>query len=175
METSMLEYQSRTIDSRALNELPDHSGQRRPAEVEFFAEPPAEIGKVKSAESTLRPGRESMPLAMRLLIGIAVGGAIALGGYYLGRSTDQFEREFYQRVGYMLGAAGLGITLLVTRFKVVCSFVGENGVASFTLKGRRDGSPKVQLLLFAQAEELRAKQIRQYVNGVYVGTRYDFT
>ncbi len=170
----MLEYQSRTIDSRALNELPDHSGQRRSKEVEFFAEPPAEIGKVKSAESTLRPGREQMPFPLRLLICIGAGGAIVFGAYFLGRGADQFDREFYQRMGYLLGAGALVVALLVTRFKVVCSFVGENGVASFTLKKRRDGSPKVQLLLFAQAEELRAKQIRQYVNGAYIGTRYDF-
>src|SRR5262249_2569061 len=155
MESSMLEYQSRTVDSRALNELPDHSGQRRSVEMEFFAEPPAEIGKIKSAESTLKPGRESMPFPLRLLLSIAVGGAIALGGYALGRNINQFEREFYQRAGYMLGAAAFGVTLLVTRFKVICSFVGEDWTASFTLQGRRDRQPKVQMLRFSQAEELQ--------------------
>lgn len=170
----MLEHQSRMIDSRALNELPDHSGQQRQAEVEFFAEPPPEIGKVKSAESTLRPGREPMSFPVRLLIGVVLGGAIAFGGYYLGRSADEFDRQTYQGLGYFFGAVALGIALLATRFKVICTFVGEEGTASFTLKGSRDGKPKVQLLQFAQAEELRARQTRQYVNGVYVGTRYDY-
>src|SRR6266403_1938645 len=156
MESSMLAYQSRMIDSRALNELPDHSGQRRLAEVEFFAEPPTEIGKVKSAESTLRPGRHPMPFAVRLLIGVIVGGAIVFSGYRLGRGAGQVDRETFQILGYLFGTAALGITLLVTRFKVVCSFVGEEGIASFTLKGQRDTKSKVQLLLFAQAEELRA-------------------
>lgn len=171
----MLEHQSRMIDSRALNELPDHSGQRRQAEVEFFAEPPAEIGKVKSAESTLRPGREPMSFPVRLLIGVALGGAFVFGAYYLGRHDTPFEQEFDHRAGYFFGAIALSVTLLVTRFKVVCSFVGEDGTASFTLTRRRDGIPKVQLLQFAQAEELRAKQTRHYLNGVYTGTTYNYT
>ena len=170
----MLTYQSRMIDSRALNDLPDHSGKQRPTEVEFFAEPPAEIGKVKSAESTLRPGRQPMPFQVRLLIGILLGGAIVCGGYWLGHDFDQADRQTLQILGYFFGASALGITLLATRFKVTCSFVGEKGSAMFTLKGRRDGNSKVQLLLFTQAEELRAKQIRHYVNGVYTGTSYDY-
>jgi hypothetical protein len=163
------------VDSRSLNELPDHSGQRRPAEVEFFAEPPAEIGKVKSAESTLRPGREPMSFPTRLFISVLLGGAIAFTGYYLGLKADRFDRATFQNLGYFVGAGALGITLLVTRFKVICSFVGEEGAASFTLKGRRDGKPKVQLLQFAHAEELRANQTRHYVNGVYTQTTYDYT
>jgi hypothetical protein len=175
MEASMLEHQSRMIDSRALNELPDHSGERRPTEVEFFAEPPVEIGKVKSAESTLRPGRQPMAFPLRLLIGILLGGGIAFGGYWLGRGGSEEDRQTLQILGYCAGAGALGITLLATRFKVISSFVGEKGAASFTVKGRRDAKPKVQLLLFAQAEELRAKQIRHFVNGVYTGTSYNYT
>src|SRR5690349_18192515 len=120
MEASMLEYQSRMIDSRALNELPDHSGQRRPAEVEFFAEPPVEIGKVQSAESTLRPGRQPMSFQARLLIAAVLGSAIVFGGYWVGRGANQVDRETFQILGYFLGAGALGITLLATRFKVIC-------------------------------------------------------
>jgi hypothetical protein len=175
MESAMLEYQSRMIDSRSLNELPDHSGQQRQAEVEFFAEPPSEIGKVQSAESTLRPGRQAMPFPMRLLIGAAVGGALVYGGYWLGRNAAEIDRQGFQIMGWILGTAALGITLLVTRFKVICTFVGEAGTANFTLKGGRYKQPKLQLLRFAEAEELRAKQTRHYVNGVYTGTHYDYT
>ena len=172
----MLEYQSPMIDSRALNELPDHSGQPRGKEVEFFAEPPAEIGKIISAESTLQPGRKAMPFLVQLLIGFIVGGAIVLGGYWLGQDASPTDREAFQIIGVALGAAALGTTLLVMRFRAVCSYVGENGIASFRLKGRRNARPKARpLLLFAQAEELRAKRIRQFVNGVYAGTSYDYT
>ena len=34
--------------------------------------------------------------------------------------------------------------------------------------------PKVEIVRFADAAELRAKQVRQHYNGVYVGTRYDY-
>jgi hypothetical protein len=116
-----------------------------------------------------------MSFQLRLLIGVVLGGAIVFGGYWLGRDANQVDREVFQILGYCFGATALGITLLVTRFKVICCFVGEKGAASFTLKGRRDGQPKAQLLLYGQAEELRTKQIRQHVNGVYTGTSYDFS
>jgi hypothetical protein len=175
MESSQLDFQSRMVDSHALNELPDHSGQPRPKQVEFFAEPPTEIGKPKSAESTLRPGREPMPVPMRLLIVAVAGGAFVFGGYWLGRGASQIDREIFQVLGWVFGIIALGIALLLTRFKVVCSFVGESGTATFTLKGRRNAKPKAQVLRFSDVEELRAKQTRQYVNGVYVGTYYDYT
>ncbi len=162
------------IDSRPLNDLPDHSGQQRGAEAEFFAEPPAEIGKVRSAESTLKPGRQPMALPLRLLIAGILGGGIVSGGYWLARDAGQADRDTYQILGWVFGMMAVGVVLLITRFKVVCSFVGEQGVAKFTLKGNREAKPKASLLLFAQAEELRAKQTRHYVNGVYTGTNYDF-
>lgn len=171
----MLEYQSRMIDSRALSELPDHSGQQRPAEVEFFAEPPAEIGKVKSAESTLRPGRQPKAFGVRLLIGSAIGGILWYGLHWAAVNASPIDRQGFEILGIVLGLGALGITLLATRFKVKCSYVGEQGAALFTLTGRREAKPKAQVLLFAQAQELRARQTRQYVNGVYVGTYYDYT
>jgi hypothetical protein len=174
MESAILEHQSRMIDSRALSELPDHAGQERLAEVEFFAEPPSEIGKVKSAESTLRPGRQPMLFGVRLLIGAVIGGAIIYAGLWLGRGANQIDRQSFEIMGLVFGFAALGITLLATRFRAKCSYVGEQGVVCFTLKGGREGKPTVQLLLFSQAHELRGKQTRQYVNGIYVGTSYDY-
>jgi hypothetical protein len=175
MESAMLDYQSRMIDSHALSQLPDHSGQQRPAEVEFFAEPPAEIGKVISAESTLRPGRQPVPFGVRLLIGAVVGGVIFYGALWASSGANPFDRQIIQILGVLLGLAALGVALLMTRFKAKCSYVGERGAAYFILKGKRDRNPKVQMLLFANAQELRAKQTRQYVNGVYTGTSYDYT
>jgi hypothetical protein len=175
VESAMLEYQSRMIDSRALSQLPDHSGKQRPAEVEFVAEPPAEIGKVKSAESSLRPGRQPMQFGVRLLIGAAVGGAVFYGALWAGSGANPFDRTTFQILGVLFGLGALGLTLLVTRFKAKCSYVGEQGAAYFILKGWRDAKPKVQMLLFANAQELRARQTRQYVNGVYCGTSYDYT
>ena len=175
MEAATLEYQSRMVDTRALSELPDHGGQRRPAEAEFFAEPPAEIGKVKSAESTLKPGGHAMSFGVRLLIGTVIGGAVLYGVRWLGNETSPADREMMQTVGVLAGLGALGITLLMTRFKAKCSYVGEQGIAEFTLKGKREAQPTVQMLLFAQARELQTRQTRHYVNGIYTGTVYDYT
>lgn len=61
-----------------------------------------------------------------------------------------------------------------TRFKHRCTYVGEHGIARFDLRGRRDAPPTGWTLLFSDAAALRASQTRQFVNGVYTGTRYDY-
>ena len=171
----MLADPSRLIDSRVLNALPDHSGQPRLAEVEFFAEPPVQIGRVLSAESTLRPGRQPIPLGVRLLIGLVLAGVILYFTRSVGRGAVPAEREVYQALGLAVAVGALGITLLLTRFKAKCTFVAEDGIACFTLKRRREAQPKAQVLLFGDAHELRARQTRHYINGVYTGTAYDYT
>jgi len=103
-----------------------------------------------------------------------VGGVIFYGMLWAGSAANSFDRATLQALGVLLGLAALGITLLVTRFKARSSYVGAQGAACFVLKGRRDAKPKAQMLLFANAQELRAKQTRQYVNGVYCGTSYDY-
>ena len=170
-----MEYQSQAVDSRGLNQLPDHSGQARSLEVEFFAGPPAEIGTVKSAESTLRPGGQPKPLQVRLLIAAVLCGLIMLGAHWVSRGADAAERMTLLILGMAFGAGAVLITFWATRFKVTCSYVGEQGAAVFTLKGRRESKPSARVLLFANVAELRAQQIRQYVNGIYTATSYDYT
>ena len=44
----------------------------------------------------------------------------------------------------------------------------------FRLRGQRQAKPKHCVLPFEIAAELRALQVRRYVNGIYQGTSYDF-
>jgi hypothetical protein len=73
------------------------------------------------------------------------------------------------------GTIIFAITLYFTRFSHRCSYVGQFGAARYMLRGSRTGHPKGEVLLFPQAVELRTRQVRQYMNGVYTGTTYDFT
>jgi hypothetical protein len=47
-------------------------------------------------------------------------------------------------------------------------------MARFQLRGSRDSQPKADVLLFKDVAELRASQTRQFINGVYAGTAYDY-
>jgi hypothetical protein len=174
MEPATLEQQPCLIDSQKLSELPDHSGQPRTTEAEFFAEPPAEIGKVRSAESTLRPGGHPMSWGARLLIGAVAGAALFYGCQWAAHGASPADRRTFELAGIAVGLGALGTCLLLTRFKVRCTYVGEQGTADFFLKGRREAKPAAQVLLFANAQELRTKQTRHYVNGIYTGTNYDY-
>ena len=62
--------------------LPDHQGSSEHNPFFFFAAPPAGIGAVKSAESTLRPGARRTPLVLRILIALATAfGTMVVMGF----------------------------------------------------------------------------------------------
>jgi hypothetical protein len=87
------------------------------------------------------------------------------------------SRDDQQAVFFFSIVAGIAVFFIMayfTRFSHRCSYVGEDGVAQFTLKGRRSARPRGDFLLFAHAGELRASQTRQFVNGIYTGTNYDY-
>lgn len=174
MDTPLLDDPTRDIDQKSMNALPDHSREPRQHDAEFFAEPPKDIGKLTSAESTLRPGQREKSLAMRLTIACAVGGVFLGGAYWLGSISVPDMVDVLHNIGWALGAAGFIGAWFITRFKVVCTFVGEQGIARATLKGQREGVPRMETLLFPQAEEVRTAQTKQYVNGIYTGTTYNY-
>ena len=51
-----------------------------------------------------------------------------------------------------------------------CFFVAKNGIAL-----ARHGSARTRHLLFNNAAELRVKQKRCFVHGIYTGTNFDFS
>jgi hypothetical protein len=67
------------------------------------------------------------------------------------------------------------LTLYFTRFRHHCNYVGERGIAAFACAGNRDNITREDLFLFRDAVELRIGQTRNYYNGVYTGTGYNFT
>jgi hypothetical protein len=140
---------------------PDHDGEMPSVPFDFFASPPREIGKLISARSSLRMGRISLPqiawVGISCLVGIAAFRlAYASGVRY------QLEPEQCKRAGILFGALGAACMFLFSlRFRPTCSFVGENGVAVATMRGRRNNPPKIRTLVFNNAAELRAYQVNQ--------------
>jgi len=156
----------------------EHSGRDIAPERDFFAPPPAEIGKIESAYTTLKSTKAPWAAPSRFAFAGTVAAVIAFAIYYFVSNMGGRNSRDLTVVAIPVGIGaliGFGIVWWATRFKHTCSYVGELGLARFVCKGSRDNISKSDVLLFADAEELRTSQTRHYTNGVYTGTTYEFT
>jgi hypothetical protein len=158
----------------ALSAVPDHRGQPRPAEFDLFADPPAAIGAVLSAESTLKKGRQEMSTPLRALIAVIPAAAVA--GVVLRYAYEAVApvRAVPTTVAAVFFVAIAGTAMYLTRFAHRCTYVGEDGLFKAELKGRRDARPTTEMMLFRDVAALKAPQTRHYHNGIYTGTNYEF-
>ncbi|MCB9949829.1 MAG: hypothetical protein H6824_02475 [Planctomycetaceae bacterium] len=155
-------------------DLKQHADISIPREMDFFVEPPPEIGELLSAHSTLTVGKEPMAPTPRLVIGLVVAIVLWLGLWGIMYSVDPSNGGLGHILGGALGLIGFGITYAVTGFKHICTFVGKLGMARYTIKGSREAEPIEELLEFDQAVDLFTGLTRHYTNGVYTGTNYFF-
>jgi len=177
MEPPPLPSPTQVASARTPDQVPDHSGQPRRVPVEFFAPPPPEIGTLVSADSTLAKGRTPMSPATRWLIAAIVGGVPLLLMLWLASTmtrSAKADRTFVRVVGVVVGLGLFLLVMLLTRFKAVCTYVGEKGAARFSVKGSPSARPRYELLVFSQASEVHTKQTRVIRNGSYSGTFYDY-
>lgn len=143
-----------------------HSGDPIPQDFVFFAAPPPEIGEVLTARTTLTSKKRPKSPMSRLLLGGLLGSLAYAGLGFLGVEAGWQIAAFF---GLLI------LVWLVTGFTHKVSYVGKEGVARLTCKGRVDRIVKSEVFRFDEAAELRTGQTRQYVNGVYSGTSYHFT
>lgn len=156
-------------------QLCNHGGGALEYDADFFVPPPAEVGELLSAHTTMRQGEAPMNPGTRaavVLFSALGGGIIGLLIALLPRIRHPLWIAFWP-LG--LAALGAGIALALTRFKRACSYVGRDGVARFACNGGRDQLTRDEVFLFRDAHELRTSQTRHYVNGGYQGTNYTFT
>jgi hypothetical protein len=134
-----------------------HAGEKITEDCVFFAPPPQEIGKVKTAQTTLRknsplpmlPLAVSYPLA---IIGIGLGVTLLLR-YMFGEDTAMESGSFYIAVG----AVSLLIWKLngpLSQFFHECTYVGEKGAARFTLTNQHKHIVKKEAVLFVEGGSL---------------------
>jgi len=156
--------------------VPDHQGNLAPRPFLFFAQPSPEIGMVKSAESTVRHGGGPKSIMYRLIMAVAVGGAILVAmGTIAWFISDRSDAGSVRWLSYLLAPAGVIIVLFLTRFRATCSYVGVEGVERARVKRSLSAPPTIDRLIFSAASELHAAQTRHFVNGVYTGTTYDYS
>jgi hypothetical protein len=156
----------------------DHAGKKLAADRDFHAHPPAEIGAVVSAWSTLRQGQVIRATWMRVLFCIqwAIGCqalfelGILIARRYLSAAEDM-----------LLLARGIGVTfspcvgLLAayqTRWRERCTYVGRDGIAEFWFTSRRH--VRCRVLRFADASWLFVHRVEVRFHGAYTGTKYVF-
>lgn len=171
--TTVIDYERGGADQFQQEGIPGHNGEPRPKPADFFAPPPPELGQILSAESTLPAGKREIPLLLRLAIA-GIIAAVVWGGAAWAIGTSPQWRELAPTLAVLIALVVGGLVLYFIRFSHTCTYVGRNGAARFRLRGSRSRAAKEYTLLFNQAAELRASQVRQHYNGVYVGTNYDY-
>ncbi len=145
-----------------------HAGSPIPEDMEFFASPLPEIGRVISADSTLTKSKKPVSLQIKLIFPSLLFLAAAF--------------FFWSVIGpgpALLTGAILGVFLWLmiyvsTRFTHTCSYVGDRGIVEFKISGSRSSRPRSNLLCFKNAAHLYTSQTRSYYNGVYTGTSYQY-
>ena len=177
------------MSSPELTQLPALNGQPQPPDSTYFAPPPPEIGNLLAAQSTLKVGMKPKPLMVRLLISFSISLLIAalwcilLATFKQKENVDPRFHPIPAWINYAAAATVLFIVsfpvvlplvLYFTRFTATCDYIGQLGVVRFTLSGNLSNRPKSQGLLFSRAAELRNNITRQFVNGIYAGTKYHY-
>ena len=154
-----------------------HNGEPIDRTRDFFQPPPAEIGKVLTAHSTLVRGKEPYSLGGRLMIVLFAPALILAIGYLITGDGPQYGNTIGPLIPMAVVAViAFAVGWYYTGFSQTCSYVGEEGLARYVLKGPKATTPVTpEVFPFQQASELRTAQTRNFYNGVYTGTTYHFT
>jgi hypothetical protein len=146
-----------------------------PADADFFVDPPAAIGLLTSAATTLRHGQQPWSPGARagLMVALSLAGLLVAG-------IIVWVCDI--RVGFwwwacVVGGLGLGPCLgwFASNFSHTCTYVGQQGVAHYKCSGRRGRLTTSDVFLFRDATELRTEQTHHYTNGFYQNTTFTFT
>ena len=158
-----------------------HDGEPLSPECDFFVAPPAEIGPVRTAYTSLKKGVASRPVAIRAALALAAG----IVGFLLTWGFDSLTKILFvisdlTRTPVILWEIAL-MPLWVylgwrkSRFKHFCTFVGDSGCAHYQCERERSNAVQKSSLRFADAAGVSSQTVRRTKNGVYNGTTFTFT
>ena len=160
--------------AEAIAGVPDHSGLPQDAKHELFGDPPKTIGRLLSADSTLKPGKVGLTAGARFALAVAVA-LIAICILYfwvehVGRSAQVSVVIF----GGMVSLLAVFIAWTSPKLWARASYVGAEGLYDVIVSGTRSSPQIHRTLRFADAAELHVSQTRKLKNGQYHGTHYSF-
>lgn len=151
----------------------EHYGEPLPQNLNFFLSPPAQIGEIKSAYSTLTVGNEPRSTASRATTAAAIVLGFVLVIFVAASLLGFLDIAPMFAVFFALIAGPVAFLVLKTDGR--CSYVGREGVAQYRWSPDAVQRGKSEIFLFASAMELRTGETRHYYNGAYTGTDYHFT
>ncbi len=171
-------------------EIVAHCGQPVRANADFFVPPPAEIGKVISAESRLNqednpPSAAAIRTRGRVIAAIVAALSVGLVAMLFLNSSSKgrtLGASQIMMLVVMLALAGGIVGFIVARLHTgmrqrglpACSYVGTDGIVWYRLNGCAEDGAEAEMLLFAEADTLTAGRTRHYYNGVYTGSTYNY-
>jgi hypothetical protein len=130
----------------------------------FFAAPPAEIGQVQSIGSTLTRGKRPRPAILKICVSAIVFLPLILL-VLSGRDLPIIFLLFYFIFSLVISA----VIFIALSFRHTCSFVGDQGIAYYTITGSHTLAVTEDKLLFKDVSTLYTRETRQYINGIYTG------
>ena len=146
----------------------------------FFGDPGGQIGQVLSgstnAQRDPQTGQVKQRNGGRVFFAILGAGGGALVGW--GAAAFLVAKIASEPIAaanwfaiIFFGIIGAVLTWIIAEPADICTYVGTDGVARFK---RKKGNITAEILRFADAAAMTAGKTRQYVNGVYSGTSYNF-
>src|SRR5262245_22170186 len=110
---------------RPTPEVVTHARESVPREMDFFIEPPPEIGELTSVYSTLQSSKEAVGGITRLIIALGVAFVLWLVTTVIVAMVEPKEMVAGMFIGIIPGLIGLALVYYFTRFKHSCSYVGK--------------------------------------------------
>jgi hypothetical protein len=168
--------------------FPRHDGSAPGPDDDFIIPPDPAIGEVVSA-GTNRTLRGFYKTRAGNRIGCGILGAIlgGIAGLVVVRAglelvLDLLDVEGDPGLLSLAGFAAMGVAAVVFALvgfflpllfrRAMASYVGRQGIMRYVKP--KFGAARRELLPFAHAEELKVKRTRNYYNGAYTGTSYDY-
>ncbi|CAN1212821.1 hypothetical protein TUMEXPCC7403_21630 [Tumidithrix helvetica PCC 7403] len=164
-----------------------HSGKTIPPQFDFFVPPPSEIGRVLTADSSLKISDQPMSLINRLIASVVVSGLVLVGVWIVFFLTRLFApglSDLFGNFGFFAFVGGTAALLFgifafnAFGFSPNCTYVGDRGITKISLKRSRQATPQIELLKFEDAVNLYTSQTRHYKQAVtpkYLSTTYSYS
>lgn len=165
-----------------------HDGSAPGPDDDFLVLPDPNLGEVVSAGTnrTLR-GFHKTSAGNRIalgILGLLFGGFVGFVGLRVGLEAvmDLVDLEVDQGLLGLIALAGgafssvvfavVGFLLPLLFRRAMATYVGRQGIMRYVKP--KFGSAKSEVLYFANADELKVSRTRNYYNGAYTGTTYDY-
>ena len=158
----------------------EHNGEPLTPDLDFFIAPPAEIGAIRSAHTSLKQGERERPVPLRVVLA-AVGGVV---GFLLTLAFDYLTKILFVVSSITRTPVILWEVIFVplwvylgwraSGFQHFCTFAGDRGSAHFRCEHERARVTQTSYFLFKDASAVATAFVRRTRNGVYQSTRFYF-